>query len=49
MLIVFDYLNIEYNIEEANKKINDIYERAQVLNIEDSLFELKVLTEYFDS
>ena len=44
-----DYLNIEYNIEEANKKINDIYSRSKVLNLEDSLFELKVLSEYFDS
>ncbi|MDD3453221.1 MAG: septation ring formation regulator EzrA [Bacilli bacterium] len=44
-----DYLNIEYNIEEANKKISDIYDRGKVLNLEDSLFELKVLTEYFDS
>lgn len=44
-----DYLNIEYNIEEANKKINDIYDRAKVLNLEDSLFELKILAEYFDS
>ena len=44
-----DYLNVEYNIEEANKKINDIYDRAKVLNLEDSLFELKILTEYFDS
>ncbi|HHW69555.1 MAG TPA: hypothetical protein GX747_04380 [Tenericutes bacterium] len=44
-----DYLNVEYNIEEANKKTNDIITRAHVLNLEDSLFELKVLTEYFDS
>ena len=44
-----DYLNIEYNIEEANKKISDIYDRAKVLNLEDSLFELKILVEYFDS
>lgn len=44
-----DYLNIEYNIEEANKKINDIYDRAKILNLEDSLFELKILAEYFDS
>lgn len=44
-----DYLNVEYNIDEANKKINDILTRAHVLNLEDSLFELKVLTEYFDS
>ena len=44
-----DYLNIEYNVEEANKKINDIMDRAKVLNLEDSLFELKVLLDYFDS
>lgn len=44
-----DYLNVNYNIEEANKKINDIMDRANVLNLEDSLFELKVLLDYFDS
>lgn len=44
-----DYLNVEYNIEEANKKINDIIDRAKVLNLEDSLFELKVLVDYFES
>ena len=43
-----DYLNIEYNIEEAKKKISDILNRAKVLNLEDSLFDLKVLTEYFE-
>ena len=43
-----EYLNVEYNIEEANKKIDDILERAKVLNIEDSLFDLKVLTDYFE-
>ncbi|MFA5604143.1 MAG: septation ring formation regulator EzrA [Bacilli bacterium] len=44
-----DYLNVEYNIEEANKKIEDIIGRLKVLNLEDSLFELKVLLDYFDS
>lgn len=44
-----DYLNVEYNVEEANKKIADILERCKVLNLEDSLFELKVLLDYFDS
>ena len=44
-----DYLNVEYNIEEAKKKITDILDRAKVLNLEDSLFELKVLTEYFEN
>ena len=43
-----DYLNVEYNIEEATKKISDVIDRSKVLNMEDSLFELKVLMEYFD-
>lgn len=44
-----DYLNIEYNIDEANKKIVDVMDRTRVLNLEDSLFELKILMEYFDT
>lgn len=44
-----DYLNVEYNVSEANKKMGDIMDRAKVLNLEDSLFELKVLSDYFDS
>ena len=43
-----DYLNVEYNIDEATKKITDIKDRLKILNIEDSLFELKILMEYFD-
>ena len=38
-----DYLNVEFNVEEAKKKISDILDRAKVLNLEDSLFDLKVL------
>ena len=44
-----DYLNVEFNIEEANKKIDDILTRAKELNLEDSLFELKVLADYFEN
>lgn len=44
-----EYLNIDYNIEEANKKIEDIFQRLNVLNVEDSLFELKTMHDYFDS
>ena len=44
-----DYLNVEYNIEEANKKIEDVFARTKVLNLEDNTFELKVLNEYLDS
>ena len=44
-----DYLNVEYNVSEANKKINDILERAKMLDMKDSLLELKVLKEYFEN
>ncbi len=44
-----DYLNIEYNIEEVNKKIQDIFGRLNVLNVVDSIFELKTMLDYFDS
>lgn len=44
-----DYLNVEYNIEEANKKIEDVLSRTKVLNLEDNTFELKVLNDYLDS
>ena len=44
-----EYLNIDYNITEANKKIEDIFGRLNVLNLEDSVFELKTILDYFDS
>lgn len=44
-----DYLNVEYNVSEANKKINDILERAKMLDMKDSVLELKVLMEYFET
>ncbi len=44
-----EYLNIEYNINEANKKIQDIFSRLNVLNVVDSVFELKTMLDYFDS
>ncbi len=43
-----DYLNIEYNIGEAEKKVNNIFDRVKVLNLEDVTFELKTILEYFD-
>lgn len=46
---VIDYLNIEYNIEETNKKLVDIYDRTKNLNLEDCVFELKTISEYLDS
>lgn len=44
-----DYLNVDYNISEAKKKIADILDRTRVLNLEDNLFESKVLLDYFDT
>ncbi len=44
-----DYLNVEYNIDEAYKKIDDILARAEKLDLEDSLLELKVLHDYFEN
>lgn len=44
-----DYLNVEYNINEAEKKIADIFDRLNVLNLEDSSLELKTISTYFDS
>lgn len=44
-----EYINLDYNIEEAEKKISDIYDRMKVLNLEDSIFELKTMLDYFDS
>ncbi len=44
-----DYLNIPYNVTESSKKITDIFQRLNVLNIEDSIFELKTISDYFDS
>ena len=44
-----DYLNIDYNIDEAEKKLNDIFDRLNVLNLEDSIFELKTMLDYFES
>ena len=44
-----DYLNLEYNIEETNKKLSDILERLNVLNIEDSTLDLETIMNYFES
>ena len=44
-----DYLNVDYNITETNKKLSDILDRIKVLNLEDVVFELKTIINYFDS
>jgi len=44
-----DYLNVEYNISQIEKKVKDIMSRIRVLNLEEVLFELKVMLEYTDN
>ncbi len=44
-----EYLNIDYNVTEANKKIADVFQRLNVLNLEDSIFELKTILDFFES
>lgn len=44
-----DYLNVEYNISEVNKKIEEIDKRTKKLDMNESLMELKVLLEYFET
>ncbi len=43
-----EYLNLEYNIEETNKKISEILDRLKVLNLQDSVFDLKTLVDYYE-
>lgn len=43
-----DFLNIDYNLEECGKKITDIFAKLNVLNVEDSIFELKTISSYLD-
>lgn len=43
------YLNIDYNLEESQKNIDHILDKIRVLNLEDCMFELKTMLEYFDS
>ena len=43
-----EYLNIDYNIEETNKKIEEIMDRLNVLNLQDSVFDLKTLISYYE-
>ena len=44
-----DYLNINYNLEESQKNIDHILDKIRVLNLEDCMFELKTMLEYYDS
>lgn len=44
-----EYMSLEHNSEEAEKKIEDIFDRLKMLNLEDSIFDLKTMLDYFES
>ena len=44
-----DYLNIDYNLKESQKNIDHILDKNRVLNLEDCMFELQTMLEYYDS
>lgn len=44
-----DYLNIEYNIKEINKKVNETIDKLRNFEIGDSEIELKTMLEYFNT
>ena len=41
----FNKNEIEYNVEESLKKVNEINDRIKVLNLVDCMFELKTMLE----
>ena len=43
------YLNVEHNIEQIEKKIKEIVDRIRILNLEDSMFEVKTFLDYLDN
>ena len=44
-----EYLKVEYNIEQIKNKMQAILDRIKILNLEDSMFELKTFLDYLDN
>lgn len=44
-----DYLNIEYNIKEINKKVSEIIEKLKKFEVENTEIELKTMLDYFNT
>ena len=44
-----EYLRVEYNIEQIEKKIKEINDKIKILNLEDCMFELKTFLDYLDN
>ena len=43
-----DYLNVEYNIKEIKKKVDNIIDNLKKLELGESIIELKTFIEYFN-
>ena len=43
-----NFMNLDYNFKEIERIENDILDRTKVLNVENSLFELKTVLEFLD-
>ena len=44
-----NFMNLDYNISEIERIENDIIDKSKVLNIDNSLIELKTILEFLDS
>ena len=44
-----DYLNIEYNLKEINKKVSEIIEKLKKFEVGNSEIELKTMLDYFNT
>lgn len=43
-----DHMNVPYNLEQIENKVGDIKTRIKILNLEDSMLELKTFLDYID-
>lgn len=44
-----EHMKVPYNLEQIEKKVDDIKTRVKILNLEDSMFELKTFLDYLDN
>ena len=44
-----DHMNVPHNLSQIEKKVDDIKTRIKILNLEDSMFELKTFLDYLDN
>lgn len=44
-----DHMKVPYNLEQIENKLDDIKTRIKILNLEDSMFELKTFLDYLDN